>query len=129
MLNQAEQFVEKKTSPEIDLKQEIFPGGPTFEVVDEWKARFGEIYSTTFDEDETFIWRTMNRVEYKEVLNIKGADLMYREERICTKCVLWPIGYDPIKIAAGKAGIPTLLTEQIMDKSGFSADNKEPERL
>lgn len=116
------QFVEE------DLDQEVFPGGPSRKMVEEWKMRFGDIYSTTIDE-ETYVWRTLTRTEYKEILKIKGADGLYREERICEKCVLWPIGYSHLQMAAGKAGVPTLLAEQIMDKSGFVPLREEPEKL
>jgi|LFRM01.1.fsa_nt_gb hypothetical protein len=118
----ATQFVEKNSD------EEIFPGGPTRKMVEEWKAHYGDIYSTTFDE-EVFIWRTLNRTEYKEILKIRNADGMYREERICEKCVLWPIGYSHLQMASGKAGIPSLLAEQIMDKSGFVPLKEEPEKL
>jgi len=101
------------------LEEEIFPDGPTGRQVEEWKSRFGEIYSTTFD-NEVFIWRTINRIEYKETLKIKGADHLYREERMCSRCVLWPIQYDHVLMASGKAGIPSVLADHIMEKSGFA---------
>lgn len=112
---------------DVDLQEELFPGGPTHETVERWKATFGDVYITEFDED-VFIWRTLSRTEYKEVLRIKNADAMYREERICEKCVLWPEGYNHIVMSNGKAGIPTLIAEQIMDRSGF-LPNGEAKKL
>ena len=104
----------------------LFPEGPTLNKVEEWRSLYGQVYATEFD-DEIFIWRTLKRVEYKEILKIKGADALFREERICQKCVVWPENYDFVDMASGKAGTPSILTEQIMDKSGFSAS--EPIQL
>jgi hypothetical protein len=115
--------------PVEDGDIEIFPGGPTRKQVDTWKARYGEIYSSPFG-DDVFIWRCMNRQEYKQVLQVQvpKGDTMYREEKICSICVLWPRGYNHAMMIGGKAGVPTLLAEQIMDKSGFTPTS-EPERL
>ncbi len=98
----------------------LFESGPTLNKVEEWRSLYGQVYATEFD-DEVYIWRTLKRVEYKEILKIKGADALFREERICQKCVVWPEAYDFVDMASGKAGTPSILAEQIMDKSGFSA--------
>jgi hypothetical protein len=125
----APQMPQYMTSGDPDMDEEVFPGGPPRGLVEMWKAQFGEIYSSPFG-DDVFIWRTMKRTEYKEVLRIQApkGDTMFREEKICEKCVLWPIGYSHMVMALGKAGVPTLLAEQIMDKSGFTIA-VEPERL
>lgn len=127
MANQEEMHVQEEEFVEYDPEVQIYPGGPTQGEVETWKIRFGEVFATEFDET-IFVWRTLSRTEYKEVLSIKNADPMYREERICEKCVLWPKGYDHIAMARGKAGIPSLLAEQIMDKSGF-LPNGEAKKL
>ena len=98
----------------------LFPDGPTLKEVDEWKNRYKDIYFTEF-EDEVFIWRCIARNEYKEVSNIPGADTFYREEKIVEKVVLWPANYDGFAMRAGKAGIPSFLAEQVLEKSGFAA--------
>jgi len=98
----------------------LFESGPTLNKVEEWRSLYGQVYATEFD-DEVYIWRTLKRVEYKEILKIKGADALFREERICQKCIVWPEAYDFVDMASGKAGTPSILAEQIMDKSGFSA--------
>jgi hypothetical protein len=110
-----------------DVEEEVFPGGPARAEVEQWKARFGEVYSSQFD-DDVYIWRVMTRQEYKEILRIQKADAMYREERICERCVLWPRNYNHVMMTQGKAGIPTLLAEQIMDKSGF-VPTGDPQKL
>lgn len=116
--------VEEQALPEVaynDKGEELlFPDGPTMNQVEEWKSLFKDIYFTEFEE-EGFIWRCISRSEYKEVMKIQGADNFYKEERICEKCILWPEKYDFLTMKGGKAGIPTYLAEQVMEKSGFSA--------
>ena len=112
---------------EFNPDAEIFEGGPTQGQIEEWKQRFGEVYSTPFEVD-IYIWRPLSRLEYKEILKAKNADAMYKEERICEKCVLWPENYGHQEMTHGKAGTPSLLAEHIMDKSGFLA-NGEAKKL
>jgi hypothetical protein len=103
-----------------DGDEVLFPDGPKMNLVEEWKSKYGAVYLTEFDE-EVFLWRTLTRKEYKDIMKVMQADTYYKEERICDKCILYPEGYDFLKMTHGKAGIPSLLAEQIMDKSGFTA--------
>jgi hypothetical protein len=104
--------------PEAPAFADISPEkSPTCEQVDMWRLKFGEVYATPMD-DVYYVWRTLTRFEYKELLQIK-SDPMFREETICEYCVLWPEGYNSAVMKQGKAGIPSLLSEQILDKSGF----------
>lgn len=103
-------------------EQEIFPGGPTYNQLEKWKSMYnGEIFLTEFDEDTAFVWRPLKRKEYKDIAKLKEADNFYREERICEKAVLFPEGYGFMHMSNGKAGVPTLLNELILEKSGFVA--------
>jgi hypothetical protein len=113
---------EKKIAAEPEVQEELlFEGGPKQSKVEEWKSLYKSIYLTEFEDGEVFIWRTLKRKEFKDIVKVEGADAMYREERVCERCVLWPEKYDFIAMTAGKAGAPTLLSEQIMSKSGFEA--------
>ncbi len=103
-----------------DGEELLFPEGPTLNKIEEWKSRYKDIYFTEFDED-VFIWHCLSRKEYKDIMKVQGADSYYKEERVCEKCIIWPVSYNFSNMASGKAGIPTFLSEQIMDKSGFSA--------
>ncbi|BCO16151.1 tail chaperonin_gp098 [Bacillus phage vB_BceM_WH1] len=99
----------------------LFPGGPTEHQVEEWKSAFNEeVYLVEFD-DQVFIWRPLRRTEYKSVMNMQGADQYYREEKICDTAILYPVGYGFAQLRAGKAGIPTVLADTILEKSGFTA--------
>lgn len=101
-------------------KELLYPGGPTLEKVEEWKSLFTDLYFTEFEED-AFVWRCLKRYEYKEITKVQGADTFYKEERICERCILWPEEYSFTSMKDGKAGVPTFLAEQIMEKSGFTA--------
>jgi hypothetical protein len=104
-----------------DGKELLFPGGPALDRVEEWKSLHqGEVYLTEFEE-EVFLWRPIKRKEYKEIMKVQNADNYYKEERICEKCVMYPEEYNFMAMTSGKAGIPTLLAELVMEKSGFQA--------
>lgn len=117
-----------KVSDEYDeddvskAEQEIFPGGPTYNELEKWKSMYnGEVYLTEFDDEDVFVWRPIKRKEYKDIAKIQNADTFYKEERICEKSVLFPVNYGFMNMSNGKAGIPTLLHELILEKSGFVA--------
>lgn len=103
-----------------DGKELLFPDGPTISKVEEWKSLHGDIFLSEFGED-VYIWRIIRRQEYKAIMKVQSADAHYREERICEAVVLYPENYDFNAMANGKAGIPTLLGEMILEKSGFQA--------
>lgn len=101
----------------------IFEGGPTYDQVEEWKSRFdGEIYMSEFN-GVVYIWRPIRRKEYRDIQRIEHASSQdfeyYLEEQICNTCVLWPEDYSSHKMTFGKAGIPTMLSQLIMERSGF----------
>jgi hypothetical protein len=100
----------------------LFPNGPSVAQVEEWKSQFSdEVYLTEFSDEDIFLWRPITRKEYKGVMKVNNADSFYKEERICEAVVLFPTGYNFMSMTTGKAGIPTLLAELVMEKSGFQA--------
>lgn len=127
-LEEAAGEVEEEIKEELDPdmydeegNELLFPGGPTLNFVEQLKSLHnGEVYLTEFDE-EVFLWRPITRKEYKGVMKNKDADPYYKEERLCEAVVLWPEKYNFIAMGNGKAGIPTLLAELVMEKSGFQA--------
>ena len=101
-------------------EQEIFPGGPTYNELEKWKSMYNnEVFMTEFDENTIFIWRPLKRKEYKDIAKLQNADSFYKEERICEKAILFPANYGHMHMSAGKAGVPTILSEHILEKSGF----------
>lgn len=99
---------------------EIFPFGPTYDQLEDWKARFdNDLYMSDFN-NEVFIWRPIRRKEYRDIQRVEGVkDEYYMEEAICRTCVLFPEDYAMHKITFGKAGLPTTLSQLIMERSGF----------
>lgn len=117
VVNAAEEFEEDDASK---AEEEIFEGGPTYNDLEKWKSMYnGEIYLTEFDEESIFVWRPIKRKEYKDIAKLQSADNFYKEERICEKSILFPAGYGFMNMSNGKAGIPTILHELILEKSGF----------
>lgn len=120
-LEEVEDFHESEDEEaEHNGSEEIFPFGPTYDMVSDWKARYdGEIYMSDFA-DQIFIWRPIRRKEYREIQRVEGSvDEYYMEESICRTCVLYPEDYAMHKITFGKAGIPSTLSQMIMERSGF----------
>lgn len=105
---------------EADAAGKLFVDGPKLEKIEEWKSQFKNVFLTEFDDEDIFVWRALSRREYKELAKI-DADEYYLQERVCEKCVLWPMGYGFNNMVGGKAGIPTYLYQQIMAQSGFVA--------
>jgi hypothetical protein len=104
-------------APEQD--RELWPNGPLVSEVLAWKKQYGKIYRTEF-EGQIFIWRTINRFEYKQLMSVPNTNELMREEMICESCVLFPYEYTYESMANEPGGIPSLLAEQIMQKSGFT---------
>ncbi|MEW6770008.1 MAG: tail chaperonin [Bacillota bacterium] len=94
--------------------------GYTQEQVEAWKAQYGQVYVSEFGEGEVFVWRCITRAEYRKIMSMQRLDMWQREEEICKICVLDPEGYN---YATAKAGIATILAEQILNKSGFIVDS------
>lgn len=114
----------KEPSPTLDPYDDVlFPGGPTKSQIQAWKKEWDgyDIYVTEIL-NETFIFRTLNRFEYKQLVSFIDINALQREETICQTVTLWPIEYDYTNMATGKAGIPSTYSEIIMEKSGFTKD-------
>lgn len=100
----------------------IFEGGPTRSEISAWKKQFEEdghgVFLTEVG-DTRFVWRTLNRAEYREIMALPNTDPLQREEIICEVCTLFPYQYNFAAMASRKAGVPAVLAEQIMNESGF----------
>lgn len=110
--------------PILDMfDEELFPGGPTKSEINLWKKEWDgyDIYVTEILK-ETFVFRTLNRFEYKQLVSFVDINALQREETICSTVTLWPSNYDYNAMATTKAGIPSTYSEIIMEKSGFTKD-------
>jgi hypothetical protein len=101
----------------------IFEGGPGISQIDIWKKQFTKekIFHTQIL-DRHFVFRTLNRFEYKQIVGVENIDALYREEIICTTCVLWPRNYDFKAMAGEDGGYPSTLAQIIMENSGFTKE-------
>lgn len=104
----------------FDGNQEIYTGGPTYNKLQQWKSLYSdEVYMTEFG-DETVIFRPIRRREYRDIYEVEGdVNQYYIEEQVCRKSILWPEDYADQRMAFGKAGIPTTLSQIILERSGF----------
>ena len=122
---------ENRTLDEIPDDELLWPEGPTAGAVKAWKNDFGRVFITMVDYDTQVVWRTLGRKEYRDhvknlaVLSQSGQideidASMYNEETISEMCTLFP---DPKEVDLSKdlAGLPALLTQQVMEASGFVA--------
>jgi len=115
-----EEVIEQAKAKMSEEVEYLFPEGPTMNQIDQWKEEYGQIYMTEVTEEDIFLWRILSRKEFKDIMKLGEADALYREEKVCEKCILWPEEYSFEEITNGKAGAPTVLAEQIMEKSGFN---------
>jgi hypothetical protein len=101
----------------------LFVGGPTKTQIDSWKKQWTgyDIYAIEVI-GQYFIFRTLNRFEYKQLVAEPDLDPLQREEIICETVTLWPRAYKWDKMAIEKAGIPSTYAQIIMDKSGFTKE-------
>ena len=102
---------------------QIFENGPGISQLDIWKKQYTKekIFHTQIL-DKHFVFRTLNRFEYKQIVAIENIDALYREEIICSTCVLWPRNYDFKTMAAEDSGYPSTLAQIIMENSGFTKE-------
>lgn len=101
----------------------VFENGPDIGQVELWKKQFSKekvFHTKILDRD--FIFRTLNRFEYKQIVAVENIDALYREELICQTCVLWPIGYNFQMMAEDDSGYPSTLAQIIMENSGFTKE-------
>ena len=120
-MQEVEDFHEsEEEEASFDGQDEIFPEGPTYDELQQWKSLYdNEVYLSEFGED-VVIFRPIRRREYKEIYEVQGDPSQYYiEEQVCRKSILWPKNYADQRMAFGKAGIPTTLSQIILERSGF----------
>lgn len=102
---------------------EIYEDGPYMSQVELWKKQYGagRVIHTQVIEKH-FVFRTLNRFEYKQVIAMENVDALMREEIICSTCVLFPRNYNFKKMATSEGGYPSTLAQIIMENSGFTKE-------
>lgn len=130
----AEEEVEEEISvDDLPDDAELWIGGPTIAEIKAWKEEYGDgnVYVTSITYDKHVVWRTMTRPEYSaHIRNMEklmesgqlsqAAAGLYNEEAITQLCTLYP-EYDRKNQTKELAGLPSLLSQEIMEASGFVA--------
>jgi len=120
-----------KQVEDLDDSEEIWEGGPTAGTIKAWKQQFGEVYVTSITFDKHIVWRVLSRIEYKNLVKkmeqlVQAGQLtsaeanMWNEEAIAKMCILYP-QYDDIEMNGVMAGIPSLISQEVLEASGFVA--------
>lgn len=108
---------EKKSVTELIALQDAPPSQAD---IDNWKVKYGDVYTSAFSETEVYIWRSLMRPEFVDLQTRAGTEQWTQtkiEESTCALCVLWPVK----NWSTVKAGTPSTLSEQIMQNSNFLA--------
>lgn len=109
--------------PVNDNDIQVYENGPYLSQVEIWKKQYGEGHVLhTVVVDKHFIFRTLNRFEYKQIVAMNNVDALMREEIICSTCVLHPRNYNFKTMASTEAGYPSTLSKIIMESSGFTSE-------
>lgn len=109
----------------------IWPNGPTAGQIKAWKKQYGDIYVTSISYDKHIAWRTLNRLEYKNLFKkmeqlVQAGQLtqseanLWNEEAIAEICILYP-AYDKQSLISEMAGLPSLISQEVLEASGFLA--------
>jgi hypothetical protein len=126
-----EQLEEGREVEDLPDDEEIWEGGPTAGVIKVWKAKHGEVYVTSISFDKHIVWRTLTRLEYKQLVKkmeqlIQSGQLssaeanMWNEEAITELCILYP-SFDKESLTKEMAGLPSLIAQEVLEASGFVA--------
>lgn len=116
-----EEVFEENPINENDFQ--IYEYGPYMSQIEIWKKQYGQGHVLhTQVIDKHFVFRTLNRFEYKQIVAMQNVDALMREEIICSTCVLHPRNYDFKSMASSEAGYPSTLSKIIMENSGFTSE-------
>lgn len=119
--------IEQSGNADIDILLSVFAGledAPTIYDIEGWKDEYGQIHvSSILGEDDLYLWRSIKRQEYKQMLKSGVLGETSRaEEAIVRRCLLYPKPNDRF-MSTSPAGVISTLKEQIMHRSGFVPDS------
>lgn len=94
--------------------------------IEKWKKEFKRIFKNDID-GEMIIWRRLKRGEYKSILNDSEEDednkILSKQEKMVAAAVLYPFNIE--EVIEDNAGLATVLSEEILAKSGFAISYTE----
>lgn len=103
----------------------------TYELIEEIKKKYKKVWKTTLIDGTEIIWRRLNRKEYKtimkdyEYIQDRGERLMEREDAVCRAAVVYPCASVLEDVIDSMAGVSSVLSDDIYEKSGFRVDAPE----
>ena len=129
--DQIDEELAPQSVEDLDDAEEIWDNGPTAGMIKAWKALHGDVYVTSLTFEKHVVWRTLARSEYKQLVKkmeqlVQAGQLstaeanLWNEEAITEICLLFP-DYTKVSMAEDMAGIPSLLSQEILEASGFVA--------
>lgn len=96
------------------------------EYIEKWKQEHKRVFKNDID-GETIIWRRLKRGEYKNILNESEKDqdnkILTKQEKMVATAVLYPFNIE--EVIEDNAGLATVLSEEILAKSGFAISYTE----
>lgn len=127
----SDEIEESREVEDLPDDEEIWPDGPTAGLIKAWKQEFGEVYVTSLSFDKHIVWRTLSRIEYKQLVKrmeqlVQAGQLssaeanMWNEESISEICILYP-PFDKQMLTREMAGMPSLIAQEVLEASGFVA--------
>ena len=85
------------------------------ELYEKYIDKYSSVYIQDFGPDGVFIYKTLGRKDFRDLINTKELDDCAKEEIICESCVLYPENYDFENCE--QAGLPTELAQVIIEHS------------
>jgi len=92
---------------------------PATEQVEEWKQKHGGVILVRYPYGMLFIHRILTRAEYRELIYTPFELFEDREDEIVRRTLLWPAIEVPQAFKGRFQGLPSTLSEYILDRSGF----------
>lgn len=92
--------------------------------IDLWKKEYGKVFMTTVG-DTDYIWRRIKRSEYSNIMSVNEGDTVderiYNKQILIAKTVVLNYPEAQMEVFIDEyAGLPTVLSEEVLDKSGFN---------
>lgn len=130
-MNFPEEDVAPMSVEDLPDDEQIWPNGPTAGQIKAWKKEYGDVYVTSLTYEKHIAWRTLNRLEYKNLFKkmeqlVQAGQLtqseanLWNEEAIAETCILFP-SYDKQSLISEMAGLPSLISQEVLEASGFLA--------
>lgn len=96
------------------------------EHIEKWKQEHKRIFKNDID-GETIIWRRLKRGEYKNILKEVEEDndsqILTKQEKMVVAAMLYPFNAE--ELIEENAGLATVLSEEILARSGFAISYTE----